>query len=216
MPFRRLASLVTAAVALLAVPAAGSASAVTVRLAPVEDVSLPFQCDWGYDWEERCFRDDSARLPVGGDVDKVWRAALRFSTDWLRPWYFVRGATLRVYHDAVCLGAGGAGVPCPDRPLVLEAHVIRDADWGAEREVAFDPDPVARATLPSARTAGWLVFDVTELVAAVAADELPFHGLLLRVPHHEERFGRGGPKPPSSSFAAAEHRPRREVTYLPE
>src|SRR3954467_10508447 len=39
--------------------------------APIEDVGIPFLCDWGYDRDERCYRDDSARLPVGGVDDDV-------------------------------------------------------------------------------------------------------------------------------------------------
>jgi hypothetical protein len=40
---------------------------------------LPFWCDWGYDWAERCYRLDGAWLGVGGgEPDKVWRSALRF------------------------------------------------------------------------------------------------------------------------------------------
>ena len=65
-----------------------TAHAVDVRvvtIGPVEDMSLPFWCDWGYDWEERCYRDDSDRLGVGGVDDKVWRAALHFSLDALPP-----------------------------------------------------------------------------------------------------------------------------------
>jgi hypothetical protein len=28
--------------------------------APIEDVGIPFWCDWGYGWDERCYRDDTA------------------------------------------------------------------------------------------------------------------------------------------------------------
>jgi hypothetical protein len=74
---------------------AGAAHAVdlrTVDLGPVEDVSFPFWCDWGYLWEERCYRLDGPRLGVGGgEPDKVWRSGLRFSTAAVRPkltvWY---------------------------------------------------------------------------------------------------------------------------------
>src|ERR1043166_4528044 len=48
-------------------------------LPAAQDVSMPFMCDWGYDWEERCYRDDFDRLEVGGVDDKVWRSGLRFS-----------------------------------------------------------------------------------------------------------------------------------------
>ena len=80
--------LVLLAAAAFVAPA--SAALQTTVLAPVDDVSLPFLCSWGYDWQERCFRDDLDRLEVGGAGDKVWRSALRFSLDALPP-----GATVR-------------------------------------------------------------------------------------------------------------------------
>src|SRR2546423_15053669 len=61
--------------------AAGAARASDVQVVSLpasKDVSLPFMCDWGYDWQERCYRDDFDRLEVGGVDDKVWRSALRF------------------------------------------------------------------------------------------------------------------------------------------
>jgi hypothetical protein len=206
--------LLAALLGLLVVRGAASSPAVVVRLAPVEDVSLPFQCDWGYDWDERCFRDDSDRLPIGGDADKVWRAALRFSLDALPPGAGVQEALLTLSHDGVCVGPRGADIACEPRALTVEAHAILDPDWEHEREVAYDPTPIARASLPNAGTAGRLVFDVSDLVAAWAAGEAPAAGILLRLPHLEERFGRGGPKPPSSSFPLAAHRPRLDVAYV--
>ena len=65
---RRVLTLVLVAIC-LACPAPGWASSVSI--APSADVGLPFWCDWGYDWDERCYRDDTARLPVGGVDDKV-------------------------------------------------------------------------------------------------------------------------------------------------
>jgi hypothetical protein len=44
-----------------------------LQIAPSADGSFPFWCDWGYDWDERCYSDFSHRLSIGGDVDKVWR-----------------------------------------------------------------------------------------------------------------------------------------------
>ena len=40
--------------------------------APLEDVGLPFWCDWGNDWDERCYTDNTAsgaraRLRAGSD-----------------------------------------------------------------------------------------------------------------------------------------------------
>jgi hypothetical protein len=210
MPLRRLALVLVALAGLLAAPGAGSAPALVVRLAPVEDVSLPFQGDWGYDWEERCYADDSARLPVGGDADKVWRAAFRFSLDALPPGAGVQEALLMVHHDGTCIG----GRACPAGPLTLEAHAILDPDWRHEREVEFDPAPLGRVTLANAAAPGRLVLDVTDLVAAWAAREAPVAGILFRLPHDRERFGRGGPSLPSSTFPLAERRPVLEVAYV--
>ena len=75
---RRAFLLAVLTAAVLAAPAAAASTAV---IPPSADVGFPFWCDWSYDWESRCFREDGARLPVGGAGDKVWRAGLRFSLD---------------------------------------------------------------------------------------------------------------------------------------
>jgi hypothetical protein len=212
---RVLPGVVSLLLSLLAVPAAASAPAAVVRLAPAEDVSLPFQCDWGYDWDERCYHDDSDRLPIGGDVDAVWRAALRFSLASLPSGAGVQEALLGVYHDGTCLGTRGAVRRCAARPFTVEAHAIVDPDWTHEREVAFDPTPLARATLSDPRAPGWLILDVSELVAAWAAGEAPVAGIVLQLPVAEERLGGSGPKPASSSFPVASQRPWLEVAYIP-
>src|SRR5438270_1105148 len=85
---------------------AGSAQAVDVHVAtlsPVQDMSLPFWCDWGYDWPERCYRDDSDRLVVGGVDDKVWRSGLRFSLAALPPSATVVTAELWLWYDRTCV-----------------------------------------------------------------------------------------------------------------
>jgi hypothetical protein len=71
--------------ALLAAAPVGTAQSGALRLAATQDLSSPFWCDWGYDWDGRCYRDDVDRLPIGGEEDKVWRAGLRFSLDALPP-----------------------------------------------------------------------------------------------------------------------------------
>jgi hypothetical protein len=58
---------------------APAAPGAVVVCSPVDDVGRPFWCDWGYDWDERCYRDEGVRLPVGRVDDKVWRSDLRFS-----------------------------------------------------------------------------------------------------------------------------------------
>jgi hypothetical protein len=75
------ALLLAAALALgLLVPGRAGADT-TVSIPPSEDVGFPFACDWGYDWDWRCYRDDGPRLPIGGVDDKIWRAGLRFSLE---------------------------------------------------------------------------------------------------------------------------------------
>ena len=107
---RPLASLLVLAACISPAPAAGSS---LVR-APVEDVGLPFWCDWGYDWNERCFRDDTARLPVGGVDDKVWRAALGFSLEGLPARAAITSARLDLFRRRV-RGAGSPGRPMSRR-----------------------------------------------------------------------------------------------------
>jgi hypothetical protein len=51
---RLLACLVLLVVAMPAAAVAGS-----VTRAPVGDVGLPFWCDWGSDWDERCCTDNT-------------------------------------------------------------------------------------------------------------------------------------------------------------
>src|SRR5262245_7402082 len=130
MPLRVLA---LALLALVAVGAARAAplppDALVVRLAPVEDASLPFGCDWRYDWDARCVPDDTARLPVGGDDGREWRAALRFSLAWLPPHSGIHRGRLTLFHDGTCIGRRGRDAPCPRRAYTLEAHAILDPDW---------------------------------------------------------------------------------------
>ena len=64
---RLLACLFLVAACVCPAPASGG----SFLRSPLEDVGIPFWCDWGYDWDERCYRDDTARLPVGGVDDKV-------------------------------------------------------------------------------------------------------------------------------------------------
>src|ERR1044072_6231160 len=110
---------------MLALGAAGASRASvlqTVSLPAAQDVSMPFMCDWGYDWEERCYRDDFDRLEVGGVDDKVWRSGLRFSLASIPQAATVVTAELWLWDDRTCVaprrrtgtcagtgGDGGAG-----------------------------------------------------------------------------------------------------------
>jgi hypothetical protein len=215
MAHRALAVLVVALVAL----ATGRAAALPpdarfLRLVPVEDASLPFGCDWSYDWDARCVRDDSARLPVGGDAEREWRAALRFTLDALPPGSGIHQGRLTLFHDGTCIGPWGRDAPCPRRAYVLEAHAILDPDWSHEREVAFAPSPAARAVLPDASAPAELVFDVGDLVLAWVDDEVPVAGILLRLAPGEP-WAAGGPRLPSTSFPVPALRPRLDVAYVP-
>src|SRR5512133_3037288 len=81
----RFVAILIASVALAVTGVARAGGLQTVALPATEDVSLPFLCNWGYDWQERCYRDDFDRLELGGAGDKVWRSALRFSLAALPP-----------------------------------------------------------------------------------------------------------------------------------
>src|ERR1043166_5836303 len=101
-----------------------------------QDVSLPFWCDWGYDWEERCYRDDFDRLEVGGVDDKVWRSALRFSLGSIPPSAAVVTAELWLRYDRTCVAPRRRTVACVGAPVDLEARPIYTPRWESEREVA--------------------------------------------------------------------------------
>jgi hypothetical protein len=200
----------------LALPAAGwstagSASVTRTVLRPVQNASLPFWCDWGYDWDERCYREDSDRLPIGGDTDKVWRAALRFSLATVPAGASILDASLSIHHDATCLGPRKTTRPCSPRPYSLELHPIV-GDWFREREPEYGP-AWGRATLYDATRPGRLDWDVTDLVSEWAAGHLANDGVLLRLVDEQEDFGVGGPKVPSASFADPALRPALEVVY---
>ena len=198
-------------ITLLLVAAAGAAAPAAAQeqwtLAPVADVSLPFWCDWGYDWEERCWRDDSDRLPVGGDDDKVWRAALRFALPPGEAW----SAELRLYYDGTCLAPRKTVRRCDGRPFSIEARPILTSDWFSEREVEVAPDPVARVEVPAFAGPRWLAWDITDLAWGWSTGEIENAGVLLQLAEGTEDFGVGGPAFPSSTFANAALRPRLEA-----
>jgi hypothetical protein len=214
---RRLVLLMLAAACCLAPSGAvaGSRAPATVTLRPVEDVSFPFWCDWGYDWDERCYRDDSDRLPIGGDTDKAWRAGLRFSLAVIPRGSAILEATLSVHHDGTCLGPLKTSRPCSPRSYAIDLHQIFSADWYSEREVEYGWWALASAGLPDATRSAWLSWDVTELVDEWVAGRTWNSGVLLKLSGGEEDFDVSGPKVPSSTFANPVVRPALEVTYLP-
>lgn len=202
---------------LVALALAGTARASDVRvvtLPPVEDVSLPFWCDWSYDWEARCYRDDSDRLGVGGVDDKVWRAALRFSFGAFPPEAVVVTAELSLWYDRTCVAPRRTSRPCDGRGFDLDAHPIFTPRWLAEREVEVGP-AVARTALGPFAAPGWLVWDLTDLVADWHSGGLPNAGVLLKLVDTQEDFDSSGPYFPSSSYADAALRPRLTVWYVP-
>jgi hypothetical protein len=213
--FARILFLVILSLLALAGSAAARADGapVTITLRPVEDVSFPFWCDWGYDWEERCWWEDGDRLPIGGDSDKVWRGGLRFSLAAVPSGATILDASLTVRHDAVCLGPRKTTRPCTARGYTLDLHSIFTASWFSEREVEVGP-LVSRAVLPLATRPDWLSWDMTGLVESWLAGE-PNHGVLVKLADAEEDFAVGGPAVPSSSFADAAGRPALEIVYLP-
>ncbi len=184
-----------------------------VRLAAVQDVSLPFWCEWGYDWDERCYRDDGDRLPIGGDDDKLWRAALRFSTSAVPPGSAVVRAVLSIYHDARCLGPRKTIRACEPRAYELTAHAISSSDWFDERELEFGP-ALTSAELATADQPERLSFDVTDLVAEWVDGSRHNAGVLVKLSDDHEDFGVGGPSLPSSSFLQPAVQPTLEITYL--
>jgi hypothetical protein len=194
----------------------GGARAADVRVtttAPLEDMSLPFWCDWGYDWDERCYVDDSARLGVGGADDKVWRAALRFSLAVVPADATVVTAELSLWYDGTCVAPRRRTRACDGRGYDLEARPIYTPRWLAQREVEFGPVS-AFANLTPLAAPGWLTFDVTDLVAEWHCGGQPNNGLLLKLADREEDFDVGGPAFPSSTYADAAVRPRLTVWYM--
>ena len=205
---RLLACLLVLAAGVVPATAAGGSF---VR-PPVEDLGMPFWCDWGYDWDERCYTDNTARLPVGGVNDKVWRGALRFSLDGLPAGARVTGAHLDLYFDGSCVGPRRRVGPCLAVHYSVDAHAIRSASWTKEREVDFDPVAVA-STTDSTGFVGWSSWDLTDLVSAWATGAVPNRGVLLKLAEEEEDFGVSGPYFPSSSFLTSALRPRLVVVY---
>src|SRR2546423_3068606 len=155
---------VVVALAFAAAGAARASDVQVVSLPVVQDLSLPFMCEWGYDWEERCYRDDFDRLEVGGVDDKVWRSALRFSLASIPSSATVVGAELWLRYDGTCVAPRRRTVACTGVGFDFEARPIYTARWESEREVAFGP-AIAWAQLEPGAEPQWVVLDVSDLGA---------------------------------------------------
>jgi hypothetical protein len=184
-----------------------------VSLPAAQDVSMPFMCDWGYDWDERCYRDDFDRLEVGGVNDKVWRSGLRFSLASIPEAATVVTAELSLRYDRTCIAPRRQTAACPGASFDFEARPIYSANWEHEREVAFGP-AISWASLEPNADPQWVVLDVTDLVSDWHAGGLANDGLLVKLVDDEEAFNGGGPAFPSSSYSDPTVRPRLEVWYL--
>jgi hypothetical protein len=179
---------------------------------PVEDVGVPFWCDWAYDWDERCHHDDTAWLPVGGVDDKVWRAALRFSLDALPTDAHIASARLELYFDGACVAPRRRAGPCANAEYTVDAHTVLSQSWteGARarlrsRRNGFDH------CLDDLRALERLGPDRAGLELGVRSCSEP--GRLLKLAEEEENFGVSGPYYPSSAFGTASIRPRLAVSY---
>ena len=192
-------------------PAGARTDATVYRTTPSEDVALPFWCDWGYDWDERCYRDFSDRIAVGGEADKVWRSALRFPLSAIPGGSVIDSATLSLSFDGVCLAPRKTEQPCPARTYTIDVHPVFTRDWLREREVDFGP--LADQASLWAGAPQRISWDVTNLLIDWVEHGAPNHGLLLKLADGEEDFLVSGPKLPSSEFANAELRPLLEVNY---
>jgi hypothetical protein len=207
-----LALLVSATVALTA-GAARADDYATVALPAVDDVSLPFLCDWGYDWEERCYRDRLDRLELGGAGDKVWRSALRFSLDVLPPSATIASAELWLRYDGTCVAPLRRTIACDGRSFGIEVRPIFTEDWYSRREVSFGP-AIAFAEVDPGAASQWVVWDLTEVVSDWFPGGSANDGILLKLLDEQESYDDGGPALPSSRFGNAELRPRLVVTYM--
>src|SRR6266516_3558729 len=208
----RFLPLLLLVVGLACVGVARASDVQVVSLPPAQDVSLPFLCDWGYDWDERCYRDDFDRLEVGGVDDKVWRSAVRFSLAALPSSVTVLTAEVWLRYDGTCVAPRRRTQPCDGRGFTLEAHPIYSARWSAEREVEFGP-AVALADLAAGSGSEWLVWDVTDQVADWLSGGSANNGLLLKLVDEQEGYNLGGPAFPSSSWSDPAQRPRLVVDY---
>jgi hypothetical protein len=144
----------------------------------------------------------------------VWRSALRFSLGPLPAGASVVAAELSLWYDGICLAPQKTSVRCSGRAFEFSVHPIFTPRWLAEREVEIGPE-VATAELDPFAATGWVVWDVTDLVADWASGSALNNGLLVKLVDGEEDYGSSGPLFPSASFGDATVRPRLTIWYLP-
>jgi hypothetical protein len=205
-------ALVTAILCAAALWTAEGVRAAVVSIPPETDVGLPFWCDWSYDWESRCYRDDGPRLPIGGVDDKVWRAALRFSLASVPAGAAISSAELSIYHDGTCVAPRLTAVPCAVG-YVVDAHRILSPAWSREREPDFDERVAATDVIFAPDLPQWLRWDVTALARAWHRGSAINSGLLLKLQDGDEAYGSSGPYGPSAAHPVVELRPRLVVRY---
>lgn len=208
----RFVVLLVALVAALAFSPAARADAWTVELAAADDVTLPFGCLWGYDFDTWCHPVGGPRLLVGSVDDKIWRALLRFDVASLAraP---VDYAVLWLWFDGTCLNSRGLVDDCPARSWELYAQAVIDPARLRPR----DPVPGAAeafADLELGDGPQWVAFDVTSLVRRWHAGD-GNHGLLVRAGEADESSSEGGPRFAATEEALPSLRPRLEVSVVP-
>ena len=205
--------LVVVSAALAFAGAARATELQTVVVTPAEDVSIPFWCDWGYDWDERCYRLNEERLAVGGDIDKVWRSALRFSVASVPAGARVDSAELSFWYDGTCVAPRKTSIPCDGRGFDFALHLVFTPRWSAEREVDIGPQ-VAFVSLPAASRPQWIDVEVTDLVGEWVSGAADNNGVLLRLADGQEALGASGPLFPSSRYPLKELRPKLTVKFV--
>jgi hypothetical protein len=189
-----------------------AAAAATVVRAPVDDVGLPFWCNWSYDWEARCYRDSGPRLPLGGVEDKVWRAGLRFSLAGIPAGATVAAARLELTFDGVCVAPQLSSMACSGDGFPLAAYPIASAEWYHEREPDYFWTVEDEVYLDTSAT-GILAWDLTGLVREWLDGTIENNGVLLKVADGREDFGVGGPYFASMSASDPVVRPRLVIEY---
>jgi hypothetical protein len=204
---------VVAALAALAACLAARARAAdaTYTLAPTTDASFPYACEWSWNYERACNWYVADSLPVGGDVARIWRAALAFDVSWLPQGVEPLGTTLRVWFDGTCVARSGTRGPCDGRPWTLAAVPVTTPVWAGQRELSLG-DVADLEWLPPLAPPQWVSFDVSPIVFPWLAGA-ENDGLAIRLADDEEALLGSGPRFASSRATDASRRPRLELAY---